>query len=119
MSDHETHSPALHAAEHVPNFQAYIYVFLALCVLSCASAPGPARSSASQFESGDQLAADLEILLTPDTAGLAPVLQRVAAARDRRFIAPLIELIRFRPPVDRKVDGHQVGLPERDSGGGG
>jgi hypothetical protein len=76
-----------------------VAALLALCTLSCASTPSPARP-APHIESEDQLAADLESLLSADTAGLAPVLQRAAATRDRRFIAPLIELIRFRPPVD-------------------
>ncbi|HEV7517889.1 MAG TPA: DUF3179 domain-containing protein [Thermoanaerobaculia bacterium] len=59
-----------------------------------APAPGP------PVESAEQLAADLSRLLVPDPAILAPVLERAAATRDRRFVAPLIELIRFHPRVD-------------------
>ena len=64
------------------------------------AAPVPARPAAAPAESEEQLAADLDRLLEPGAAELAPVVQRAAASRDRRFIAPLIELVRFRPPID-------------------
>jgi caa(3)-type oxidase subunit IV len=37
MSEHEMHSPPAKAADHGPNFQAYMYVFFALCVLTATS----------------------------------------------------------------------------------
>jgi len=37
MSDHDTHSPAAKPALHGPNFQAYMKVFYALCVLTAVS----------------------------------------------------------------------------------
>ena len=37
MSEHEMHSPAVKAADHGPSFQAYMYVFGFLCVLTLTS----------------------------------------------------------------------------------
>jgi hypothetical protein len=73
---------------------------LALLAAGCAAAPAPPRPASAAVVSEEQLAADLLRLLIPDATEMAPVVQRAAASRDRRFIAPLIELIRFRPPVD-------------------
>src|SRR6476469_5925715 len=73
---------------------------LALQLAGCVATPPPPRPVATPVPSAEQLAADLDLLLSPDPAVLAPVLQRAAASRDRRFIAPLIELVRFRPAVD-------------------
>jgi hypothetical protein len=71
---------------------------LVLLLAGCTGTPGPAP--AGRVESEAELAADLKHLLSPDPAILTPVLARATATRDRRFVAPLIELIRFRPKVD-------------------
>jgi uncharacterized protein DUF3179 len=65
-----------------------------------AAAPGPEVSGGGPAASDEQVAADLSRLLSPDPAIFLPVVERVAKIRDRRFIAPLAELIRFRPRVD-------------------
>jgi hypothetical protein len=82
---------------------------LLLLAAACAGTPGPTPKASApappsgRVESEEQLAADLKHLLSQDPAILAPVLARAAATRDRRFVAPLIELTRFHPKVD--LDG--------------
>jgi hypothetical protein len=80
-----------------PRTRRSVATLLALLVAGCAAAPRPA---AAPVETEERLAADLSRLLVPDPALLTPVLERAAATRDRRFVAPLIELLRFRPRVD-------------------
>jgi hypothetical protein len=81
-----------------PRLPAALLVLLLLA--GCAAGPGPPRPAPAKVESEEELAADLSRLLVPNPDVLRQVLDRAALTRDRRFIAPLIELIRFRPPVD-------------------
>src|SRR5947209_2192150 len=76
---------------------------LSLLLAGYASGSAMARSGPAPVESEEELAADLSRLLNPAPTILAPILQRAAATRDRRFVAPLIELTRFHPQVD--LDG--------------
>jgi uncharacterized protein DUF3179 len=63
---------------------------------------GPAAAVGEQAKpaqgSEDALAADLDRLLRFERAETAAVLRRATASRDRRYVAPLIELLRFVPP---------------------
>ncbi|HZF11904.1 MAG TPA: DUF3179 domain-containing protein [Thermoanaerobaculia bacterium] len=72
---------------------------LLLGLAGCAGAPGPATRT-GRVESEAAAAADLTKLLSTDPAILAPVLARATATRDRRFVAPFVELLRFHPKVD-------------------
>jgi Protein of unknown function (DUF3179) len=76
-------------------------VLVALLLAGCGTGgAGPAkRPAAAPVESEQELAADLSRLLSTNPAVLTPVLEKAARTRDRRLVAPLIELLRFHPPV--------------------
>jgi hypothetical protein len=84
--------------------------FLALCLAS-ASCPGPNSSSpaavpaARASQTNAEVEADLQSLLRFDAETTRAVLRQASAAKDRRYLAPFFELLRFPPAAPRDEVG--------------
>src|SRR5262245_19317795 len=65
--------------------------------LAAASCPGPDSSgpAAPSAKSSSDIEADLQSLLRFDTGTTRAVLRQATATRDRRYLAPFFELLRF------------------------
>ncbi|HSG40523.1 MAG TPA: DUF3179 domain-containing protein [Thermoanaerobaculia bacterium] len=98
--------------------RAAVLPLLFVLALTACAAPGANAPAAPAPRTDAQVETDLRRLLTFDPAETREILRRAAAARDRRFLPPLFELLRFPAVAPRAEIGAAMDAIAGESLGG-